>query len=201
MSWPFTWAPSLGVAGVVGEIQGDGGVKGDHGSQGGEELRPEALAVAACHLSGEQCGKSSLLTDQPEGPDNDYAAENDQDGGGEILQEADGPAAVVADVEIDEYKQAEAEEAVERQTGVGREDDGDDGVQSCAADPVLNPEPQAAHEGTDDGGNGRALGSEYHLGQDGKTGAVAGAELSQQDGGDEDQRVAQHADKQRLIPG
>ena len=25
--------------------------------------------------------------------------------------------------------------------------------------------------------------------------------LSQQDGGDEDQRVAQHADKQRLIPG
>ena len=109
--------------------------------------------------------------------------------------------AVVADVEIDEYKQAEAEEAVERQTGVGREDDGDDGVQSCAADPVLNPEPQAAHEGTDDGGNGRALGSEYHLGQDGKTGAVAGAELSQQDGGDEDQRVAQHADKQRLIPG
>ena len=154
MSWPFTWAPlSLGVAGVVGEIQGDGGVKGDHGSQGGEELRPEALAVAACHLSGEQCGKSSLLTGQPEGPDNDYAAENDQDGGGEILQEADGPAAVVADVEIDEYKQAEAEEAVERQTGVGREDDGDDGVQSCAADPVLNPEPQAAHEGTDDGGN------------------------------------------------
>lgn len=60
---------------------------------------------------------------------------------------------------------------MERQTGVGREDDGDDGVQSCAADPVLNPEPQAAHEGTDDGGNGRALGSEYHLGQDGKTGA------------------------------
>ena len=49
-----------------------------------------------------------------------------------------------SDVEIDEYKQAEAEEAVERQTGVGREDDGDDGVQSCAADPVLNPEPQGS---------------------------------------------------------
>ena len=97
----------------------------------GGPVRPAARGTAGAHIA--ELIKTCLL----------YTSENDQDGGGEILQEADGRAAVVADVEIDEYKQAEAEEAVERQTGVGREDDGDDGVQSCAADPVLNPEPQA----------------------------------------------------------
>ena len=108
---------------------------------------------------------------------------------------------MIADIEIDEYKEPEADERTSRDPVIKWKDRRQDRMKCHASDPVLDPEPQTSHERSDQSRHCGAFRSEHHLRQDRETGSITGTEFSEQNGRDQHQGMSQDTDKQRLIPG
>src|SRR5207237_7759090 len=87
------------------------------------------------------------------GPKKKSQSDEEQEGSGDALQEADGFDTAKNYKNVEEPEENEADGRAGRKARPGRRKRDDHGVDGFAADPGLNAEPAAGHKGAQNGGN------------------------------------------------
>src|SRR5437667_335978 len=133
-------------------------------------------------------------------PEKKNQADEEQEGRGDALQEADGLDAPQDDEDIEKPEEHKAAGWARVDLGPARSEGHDHGVDGFAANPGLNAKPAASDQSSENRGNIRAECTERSAGKNGKRDAVLRAGVRVEQHGDQHEDVAEKNGEKRLFP-
>src|SRR6516162_3400616 len=188
---------AAGVAREIGNVERNGGPKADDaGKRGNKELEKtaERLKFRGRRKHGAETAGFAAR------PEKKNQADEEQEGRGDALQEADGLDAPQDDEDVEKPEEHKANGCARVDLGPARSEGHDHGVDGFAADPGLNAKPAASNQGAENRGNIRPKDTKRSAGKNGKRDAVLRAGVRVEQHGDQHEDVAEKDGDERLAP-